>query len=280
MPRDSFPVIASLDLELTPRRKLLLAAFAAATILLIPAGLWIAGIPAFVLCAWLVATDPEPKLRRRLAILLGCVLILAACDINPGLSNENFLKVGIPLTLVIVLPSLIQHFGVRGIIRYRFWPVHWRKHDVIYTILSIPLAFAGALLSALTFYGAGRLLGAAFVHRIAPQRVQRAVQGAGLEAMFAVRIVPLLPFTFVNLCAGAFHVRLRTYVLGTLLGMAPGIIAMCLLGDQLMVLVRNPTPKAIAVAAFALLLVGGLLYALQRRTKVAPREAEPTQTPQ
>jgi hypothetical protein len=135
-------VIASLDLELTPRRKFLLAAFAAATILLIPAGLWIAGIPAFVLCAWLVATDPEPKLRRRLAILLGCVLILAACDINPGLSNENFLKVGIPFTLVIVLPSLIQHFGDRGIIRYRFWPVHWRKHDVIYTILSIPLAYA------------------------------------------------------------------------------------------------------------------------------------------
>lgn len=142
MTSDSSLVTASLDLELTPRRKILLAAFAAATILLIPAGLWIAGLPFFFLCTWLVATDPEPKLRRRLAILLGCIIILAACDINPGLSNENFLRVGIPFTLVIILPALISYFGDRTVIRYRFWPVHWRKHDVIYTILSIPLAYA------------------------------------------------------------------------------------------------------------------------------------------
>lgn len=141
MTRDSFRVTASLDLELTPRRKVLLAVFAAATVLLIPAGSWIAGLPAFALCAWLVTTDPEPKLRRRLAMLLGCVLILAACDINPALSNENFLRVGIPFTLVIALPALIRHFGDRGAIRYRFRPAHWRKHDVIYTILSIPLAW-------------------------------------------------------------------------------------------------------------------------------------------
>lgn len=131
----------SLSLELTPRRAVLLAAFVAATVLLIPASLWLAGIPAFLLCAWLVATDPEPKLRRRMGILLGCIAILAACDINPSLDNANFLQVGIPFTLVIVLPALIQHFGDPGVIRYRFWPVHWRKADVIYTILSIPLAW-------------------------------------------------------------------------------------------------------------------------------------------
>lgn len=131
----------SLSLELTPRRAVLLAAFVAATVLLIPASLWSAGIPVFLLCAWLVATDPEPKLRRRMGILLGCVAILAACDINPSLDNANFLQVGIPFTLVILLPTLIQSFGDPGTIRYRFWPVHWRKADVIYTILSIPLAW-------------------------------------------------------------------------------------------------------------------------------------------
>lgn len=125
----------------------MLVSFALATILLIPAGQWVVGLPFVVAATWLIATDEEPKLRRRMVILLGCVLILGLCDINPGLSNENFLKLGIPFTLVIVLPSLIQHFGDRGvgrgpgIIRYRFWPVHWRKHDIIYTVLSIPLAW-------------------------------------------------------------------------------------------------------------------------------------------
>lgn len=140
-------MIESLNLELNRRRILMLVSFALATILLIPAGQWVVGLPFVAAATWLIATDEEPKLRRRMAILLSCVLILGLCDINPGLSNENFLKLGIPFTLVIVLPSLIQHFGDRGvgrgpgIIRYRFWPVHWRKHDIIYTILSIPLAW-------------------------------------------------------------------------------------------------------------------------------------------
>ncbi len=119
----------------------MIAAFVLATVLLIPAAQWIAGALCVIIAAWLIATDEEPKLRRRMAILLGCVVLLGLTDINPSLSDENFLKVGIPFTLVIVLPAVIQHFGDRGIIRYRFWPVHWRKHDIIYTILSIPLAW-------------------------------------------------------------------------------------------------------------------------------------------
>lgn len=141
VPRDSFPVIASLNLPLTPRRRVMIAAFVLAIVLLIPAGLLIPGSACAVLAAWLIARDEEPKLRRRIAILLGCVILLGLTDINPSLSNENFLKVGIPFTLVIVVPALLQHFGDRGIIRYRFWPVHWRKQDVLYTVLSIPLAW-------------------------------------------------------------------------------------------------------------------------------------------
>ena len=76
-----------------------------------------------------------------MATLLGCVVLLGLTDINPSLATENFLKVGIPFTLVIVVPAIIHHFGDRGIIRYRFWPVHWRKQDIIYTILSVPLAW-------------------------------------------------------------------------------------------------------------------------------------------
>jgi len=131
----------NLDLELTPKRLAMLGCFIAATILLIPAHQHLLGAVAAALCVWLIATDPEPKLRRRMGILLGCVAILGATDINPSLSDENFLRVGIPFTLVIVLPSVLQRFGDRGVIRYRFWPEKVRRQDVIYTLLSIPLAF-------------------------------------------------------------------------------------------------------------------------------------------
>ena len=135
-------MIESLNLELTSRRKGMLASYVAATILLIPANQLIIGFIFLAVCVFLVATDKEAKLRRRMGVLLACVVILGLTDINTSLSNENFLKVGIPFTLVIVLPFLFQRFSGDGnIIRFRFWPRFWRKHDIIYTILSIPLAW-------------------------------------------------------------------------------------------------------------------------------------------
>ncbi|MDF1860046.1 MAG: CPBP family glutamic-type intramembrane protease [Verrucomicrobiales bacterium] len=141
MPDQSIPVISSLDLPLTRDRIVMLITFVLATVLLIPAHQHIAGGICVAVCIFLMARDEEVKLRRRMGILLGCVILLGICDINPSLADENFLQVGIPFTLVILLPGIIQQFGDRGIIRYRFWPKVWRKHDIIYTILSIPLAW-------------------------------------------------------------------------------------------------------------------------------------------
>lgn len=132
----------SLELELTPRRKAMLASFALATVLLIPAGQLVMGGIVAVACAWLISTDQEVKLRRRMGILLGCVVFLGLIDINPSLSDKNFLTLSTAFTLVIIVPALVLHFGGdKGLIRFRFWPVHWRKQDVIYTILSVPLAW-------------------------------------------------------------------------------------------------------------------------------------------
>jgi hypothetical protein len=138
---DILAVIESLNLELTPRRIMMLAAYVTATVLLIPAEQLVFGFLSLAACIFFVATDEELKVRRRMGILIGCVVILGLCDINTSLSNENFLKVGIPFTLVIGGPFLVAQFTDRDVIRYRFWPKVWRKHDVIYTIISIPLAW-------------------------------------------------------------------------------------------------------------------------------------------
>ena len=137
----SLTLIDSLQLELTRSRIAMLVCFGATTILIIPAQAILPGLILAAVSAWLIGSDPEPKLRRRLSILLGCVILLGLVDINPSTSNENFVKLGIPFFLVVFIPAVIQHFGDRGIIRYRFWPKVWRKQDIIYTILSIPLAW-------------------------------------------------------------------------------------------------------------------------------------------
>ena len=92
-------MIESLNLELTSRRMGMLASYVAATILLIPANQLIIGFIFLAVSVFLVAADKEAKLRRRMGVLLTCVVILGLTDINTSLSNENFIKVGLPFTL-------------------------------------------------------------------------------------------------------------------------------------------------------------------------------------
>jgi uncharacterized membrane protein YdjX (TVP38/TMEM64 family) len=64
--------------------------------------------------------------------------------------------------------------------------------------------------------------------------------------------------------AGASHVRLRDFLLGTALGVGPGILAITLLEESLAGLIRQPGLKDALVVVLA---VGGLalLVALVRR---------------
>jgi len=96
----------------------------------------------------------------------------------------------------------------------------------------IGLCDRGSLLSAIVTYAVGVVLGretcgharVAIEARAAQDRQRRRARVA------AIRLVPLAPFTVVNLAAGASDVKLGTYVAGTLLGMAPGLIVMSALG--------------------------------------------------
>jgi hypothetical protein len=120
----------------------MLGLFVAATILLIPLHLHVVGGIAGLYCALLAWRDPESIVRRRMLVLLGCLAILGAANINTSTSTRNFLQLGIPFFLVILLPALILGRTDPGIIRYRLFPEKVRRHDVIYTFISIPLAWA------------------------------------------------------------------------------------------------------------------------------------------
>jgi uncharacterized membrane protein YdjX (TVP38/TMEM64 family) len=69
--------------------------------------------------------------------------------------------------------------------------------------------------------------------------------------VLAVRMIPVAPFTVVNLVAGASHIHLRDFVLGTLLGMSPGILAVTLFADRIAAVLRDPSPATLALLAAA-----------------------------
>jgi uncharacterized membrane protein YdjX (TVP38/TMEM64 family) len=129
------------------------------------------------------------------------------------------------------------------------------------------IALVGAELSALATFGIGHGLGRSWVRRFAGQRVNqlsRRLSQRGILAMTALRIVPVAPFTVVNLVAGASHIRFRDFAIGSLLGLIPGTLAIALFTDQVAATIRQPDLPAFAVLAG---IVGGIvvgLWALRR----------------
>jgi len=117
-------------------------------------------------------------------------------------------------------------------------------------------AGAGVLLSALLLFAIGRVLGQAGLQRLLGRRagrVQSRIIGKGVIAVAMIRMVPIAPFSIVNVVAGASKLSLRDFMLGTALGMAPGIAVMAALGAQIADLARNASWTNVALLAFAIL---------------------------
>jgi uncharacterized membrane protein YdjX (TVP38/TMEM64 family) len=128
------------------------------------------------------------------------------------------------------------------------------------------LAGTGAMASATATYFIGRWVGARFLRRfIGPRinRVRRGLSDRGVLAVAAVRIVPVAPFTVVNLVAGAIGLRFFDYAVGTAIGLTPGVIVMWALGHQIATLFVRPTFDGIALLVCFILVWVGLGIGLQ-----------------
>lgn len=125
--------------------------------------------------------------------------------------------------------------------------------------LGFAYAMAGVLFAALVTYYAGRLLPSATLERLGGDKAERArriLREHGFAAVFATRIVPVAPFAIEGLVAGAIPVKLWQFMLGTFLGMAPGLLAETVFGGQLAAALDDPGKLnwwaiAAALAGFA-----------------------------
>lgn len=146
---------------------------------------------------------------------------------------------------------------------------------------ALAVASCGVLLSAAATYLAGRALGRRALERRMGRRareVSRALADRGVIAVAALRMLPVAPFTLVNLVVGASRIGLGDYLIGTALGMAPGLVMLTLLGTQLADVLAAPEPGALAllalaVAAWLALSLGlqVLVYRLRKRRRRGER---------
>jgi phospholipase D1/2 len=133
------------------------------------------------------------------------------------------------------------------------------------------LSLAGALISGVVGFYAGRLIG--------PQRLKDAfgkkridavlenLKKAEVMAVAAFRIIPAAPYTLANLVFGVAQVSLPAFLAGTLLGYLPAKISLAIFGDSFIELLKNPSGKTVAFAVGALILWIGVGMAMHFSVK-------------
>jgi phospholipase D1/2 len=182
-----------------------------------------------------------------LASLVAAARTLEAMPFTPLIAVAAFALAGVlmvPVTLLIAVTGIV------------FGPVHGALY-----------AIAGSTLSAALSYGLGWWAGRDAVRSLLGERINRLskrIARRGILAVMVIRVLPVAPFVVINVVAGASHISLRDFLVGTVLGMTPGIVLTVTFVHHLAEAVRRPSPGAIAVVALVALLLIAMALGLQK----------------
>ncbi len=128
----------------------------------------------------------------------------------------------------------------------------------------------GALLSGAASFQIGKWMGGTLLERYDGSRVHRLSQRLserGIMAVAVLRMIPVAPYTIVNLVAGASHLGLTRFIIGSAIGLAPGIGALTLFSGSLVNAVKDPGPGTIAALAVVVIVIGIAAFGLKRVLK-------------
>lgn len=182
-----------------------------------------------------------------LSSLIAFARSLEALPFTPLIVIAAFVLAGtmmVPVTLLIAVAGVV------------FGPFYGALYSLI-----------GAMLCAASGFMLGARLGREMLRQLLGPRINKLSQRfarRGIMAMTVVRLLPVAPFTVVNVMAGASQLQMRDYLIGTMLGMLPGIVLTAAFSHNLAEAVRHPNPATIAVLALVTLLLIGMAFGLQR----------------
>ncbi|MEW6492534.1 MAG: TVP38/TMEM64 family protein [Cyanobacteriota bacterium] len=132
-----------------------------------------------------------------------------------------------------------------------------------------------AIIAAVVTFAFTRTVGRDVIaHRLAGrwQAMDAEIRQGGLFYMFAIRLLPIIPYGLVNFAAGLTSIRFRDYLLGTVLGTVPGILPFVMLGSSGLQAMRtgNIVPLVGSLGLIGLLVGGATWY---RRRRQSPQQA-------
>lgn len=130
-------------------------------------------------------------------------------------------------------------------------------------------ATIGALASALTGYTIGRAVGKDRLLRIFPQakKPMNKIRESGVIGVTAIRMLPIAPYSLVNMVMGVIHLPLLPYILGTALGLSPGKIMLAVFGESFLEVFQHPDLQNILYATLGVFLWGSIIYICNKLAK-------------
>lgn len=133
-----------------------------------------------------------------------------------------------------------------------------------------------AIIAAIVSFGFTRTIGRNTVARKLAGRWQAMdaeVRRGGLFYMFAIRLIPIMPYGLVNFAAGLTAVSFKDYVLGTTLGTVPSVLPFVLIGSSGLTVLRtgDVLPLITALVLTGILIAGSTWY---RRRRAFPAKAK------
>lgn len=131
-----------------------------------------------------------------------------------------------------------------------------------------------ALLAAVVSFAFTRTVGRGYVAtKFAGkwEAIDAEMQQGGLFYMFAIRLLPIIPYGIVNFAAGLTSIRFKDYFWGTTIGTIPGILPFVMMGSGLQALSKgNIMPLMVAFTLTGVLVGVATWY---RRRRQSPQAA-------
>jgi len=134
---------------------------------------------------------------------------------------------------------------------------------------------SGLIVGGLCGFWIGRKLTGAKVENLTTSpvlgRLEAKLRRGGVGGVVVVRLVPVAPFTVVNMFLGVLRIRTGDFVLGTFLGLLPGFSFSIFIGDRLRDMLHQGVGNPLLLA-MQVIVAGLILFILWRMASAKLKE--------
>lgn len=232
----------------------------------------------------------QPSRRKRLALrwllITGLVVAAATLAVGAVIGARAFDWSSLPRALEhlsawrnspLAMLTMLACFVVGGVVVFPVNLLIAASIVVFGPLIGAPIALIGSLASAAVLHQIGCSFPEHAWTRIANahvEHIRERIARHGVIAVAIVRVLPIAPYSIVSLAGGIAGIARAPFLIGTALGMLPGILLYAVFADRAREVIANPRPLSWAMLCFAVVLIVAVAFLLRFYSKRGERRKD------